>query len=58
MYQTKGLLNEIGEPQVDYSYKAHDNVNQSDLPAGLEIRWPTGLVGTFRSPESTKCCKS
>ena len=35
MYQTKGLLNEIGEPQVDYSYKAHDNVNESDLPAGL-----------------------
>ena len=35
MYQTKGLLNLLGQPQVDFSHKAHDNVNESDLPTGL-----------------------
>ena len=35
MYQTKGLLNLLGQPQVDFSHKVHDNVNESDLPTGL-----------------------
>ena len=65
MYQTKGLLNAIGEPQVDFSHKAHVNVNESDLPAGLgdpmayRASWYAPLAGVHQllqvSPATKHC---
>ena len=58
MYQTKGLLNLLGQPQVDFSHKVHDNVNESDLPTGLgdpmqyRASWYAPLAGVHPTLQS------
>ena len=50
MYQTKGLLELNGMPQVDFSHRVHDNVNENSLPAGIgpmayRASWYAPLAG-------------
>jgi hypothetical protein len=62
MYQTKGLLNLLGEPQVDFSHVMNSDVNEISLPGGLgpmayRAGWYAPRAGVHQTLQVTAATK-